>query len=144
METGTFNPGTGVSNERRTSPRTTAYRAGNLQVESKGLGATGFGASVRSQLCSRMGAELIDASDTGLGLRVFTPLVIGSEVAVRVELHSALSCVELKIDGRVMHCFSHEDELYRVGLSFLEVDRLPLQCVHEGGYLLNLDGPDSE
>jgi hypothetical protein len=86
------------------------------------------------------GAELIDISDTGVGRRVLTPLVVGSDVFIDVELHSVLSCVELKVGARVIHCQCSDDELYRVGLSIRDVKRLPLLCGHEHTHIPDMDG----
>ena len=129
--------------ERRIATRTTAYHAENLRLTpssrsalSHGIGYAGHG------FVGHLGAgsELIDISDTGLGLKVFTPLVIGSDVSIDVELHSTVSCVALKVDARVVHCRSQDDELYRVGLSIQALERLPLQCGHAGVYAPDMDG----
>ena len=134
----------GAFADRRASIRTAAYHARYLRLEPSrrsvfryGVGYTGTGNGFAGPLGA--GAELIDVSDTGCGLRVFTPLVIGSNVSIVVELHSKLSCVELRVGARVVHCCSHEDELYRVGLSFQDIQRWPLHCGHEGAYVPTMD-----
>ena len=130
-----------ASAERRRVARTVAYHAQNLRVlpiyrSTLRLAASYAGNGLADR--SGVGAELVDVSDTGLGLKVFAPLIIGSDVAINVELHSTVSCVELKVVGRVVHCRCY-DELYRVGLSIQGIERLPLQCCHEGAYTPDLD-----
>ena len=134
-----------TSPERRVSHRTTIFYADNLRVEPGELSTLRHGAGGASVgngpgVHLGVGGELLDISNTGLGLKVLTPLVIGSDVSIEVELHSRFACVVLKISASVVHCLSEEVQLYRVGLSFNCLESLPLQCGHEHDYVSNIGG----
>ena len=107
-------------------------------------------AKSRSQESHVLSARLVDVSQEGLGLLTCIPLLVGSVVTVRGDLHSLDSCVEFLVRSQVVHCISQEDGSFRVGLSFVEeADYKDLPCEHEPGFTLSLDSeptdtPDSE
>ena len=116
--------------ERRKSHRHTEYHAEDLRVEPE----HSFGGSA-SPLHSGIGAQLVDVSETGMGLRVFSPLLANTDVKVSVNLYQEGSGEELKAQARVVHCLADDDSLYRVGLTFWNIDRRPLDY----GYIPDLD-----
>ena len=120
---------TAADGERRAAQRDTHYHAEDLRVEPD------HGADRSTHpLHSGIGAQLVDVSETGMGLRVFSPLLTNTEVRVSVNLYREGSGEELKAHARVIHCLP-EDNVYRVGLSFHDVDRRAL----DAGYVPDLD-----
>jgi len=118
--------------DRRVAVRLGDYHAEDLRVEPEF--SFGGGCWTPPQH-SGIGAKLLDVSETGLGLQVFSPLIVDSDVRVSVILYREGSGEELKARARVVHCLSDDEELYRVGLDFLRVDRRPLDF----GYVPDLD-----
>ena len=118
--------------EQRVSSRLAGYHTEDLRVEPEvSLGGGGWTPPQHSGI----GAKLVDVSDTGMGLQVLSPLHVGSNVHVSVILYRTGTGEELKARARVVHCLADDDELYRVGLDFLTVDRRNL----DAGYVPDLD-----
>lgn len=107
--------------DRRASPRLTDYHTDDLRVEPEMLL---HGPAAPPHLC--VGAKLADLSETGIGLRVLSPLRVSAEVDVCVDLYRDGSGEELKARAEVMHCHADDDGSYRVGLAFRNVDCRPL------------------
>jgi hypothetical protein len=73
-----------------------------------------------------IGANLIDLSETGIGLRVLAPLRVNAQVDVCVDLYRDGPGEELKARAEVVHCHAEDNGSYRVGLAFRHVDWRPL------------------
>ncbi len=114
----------------RVADRHTEYHAGDLRVE-----PVHSVSGCTPPMHSGIGAQLVDVSDTGMGLKVFSPLLNNTDVKVSVNLYREGSGEELKAQARVIHCLMDEDNLYRVGLAFCDIDRRPL----DHGYVPDLD-----
>ena len=116
--------------ERRVAHRHTEFHAEDLRVEPVHA-SSGW----TPPMHSGVGAQLVDVSDTGIGLKVFSPLLNNTDVRVGVNLYREGSGEELKAQARVIHCLMDDDNLYRVGLAFWEIDRRAL----DSGYIPDLD-----
>jgi hypothetical protein len=103
--------------ERRKSSRTKKYRAEHLRLDYAGRA---------------LGAKLVDFSDGGVGLEMLGPLPLGSTVNLTGELRSGDDCMELRGSARVAHCQYPEDSVFRIGLSFADMQRRQIECPEEG------------
>jgi hypothetical protein len=106
------------ASERRRHARTRKYRAERLRLDYAGRA---------------LGAKLVDFSDGGLGLEMLGPLPLGSTVNIASELRSADDCLELHGSARVAHCQYPEDSVFRIGLSFADMQRRAIDCPEENG-----------
>jgi hypothetical protein len=103
--------------ERRKFSRTKKYRAEHLRLDYAGRA---------------LGAKLVDFSEGGVGLEMLGPLPLGSSVNLTGELRSGDDCMELRGGARVAHCQYPEDSVFRIGLSFADMQRRQIECPEEG------------
>ena len=66
-------------------------------------------------------AKLIDATDSGVGVEMYVPLVEGSTVALDGELTSPDLSLNLHGRARVVYCRCENGGTFRVGLVYEEV-----------------------
>ncbi len=66
-------------------------------------------------------AKLADASESGLGVETFVPLSVGSVLELDGHLDNGELRIELQGKVRVVHCWSRDDGVFRVGLSLEDV-----------------------
>ena len=66
-------------------------------------------------------AKLIDATDSGVGVEMYVPLVEGSTVALDGELTSPDLSLNLQGRARVIYCRCEDGGTFRVGLAYEEI-----------------------
>lgn len=74
----------------------------------------------------RIAAKVVDASENGLGIEMFVPLVAGSTVSLRGEFHGEGISMSLEGRARVAYCNTEGRGIFRIGLAFENVAYRPL------------------
>ncbi len=97
--------------DRRVSPRRRVDLPAGLKISSYG----------ESESPRKFAAKLVDVSETGIGVEMFVPLVVGSTVAVAGDLHSPDYSLNLKGKARVIYCHCEKEGAFRIGLAYEQV-----------------------
>jgi hypothetical protein len=105
-----------TGSERRRKPRTSRSVGKNLILEYDG---------------HRVAAQLVDASDSGLGTELPESVEAGAFVNFAGELHSPRFSMRLHGRARVAYCRPNRDGVFRVGLAFEEVQVRKLEPARE-------------
>ncbi|MBI3664836.1 MAG: hypothetical protein HY236_01190 [Acidobacteria bacterium] len=66
-------------------------------------------------------ARLVDVTEGAIGVELFVPLIVGSEVKIDGEFQNADFGLKIRGHGLVRHCGSRADGLFRAGISFLDI-----------------------
>ena len=97
--------------DRRVSPRCRVDLPAELKISSYS----------ESESPRKFAAKLADVSETGIGVEMFVPLVVGSTVAVAGDLHSPDYSLNLKGKDRVIYCHCEKEGVFRIGLAYEQV-----------------------
>jgi hypothetical protein len=102
--------------ERRREPRHKMTLPHGLTISAYGM----------PDMPRRIAAKVVDASENGLGIEMFVPLVAGSTVSLRGEFHGEGISMGLEGRARVAYCQAQSSGVFRIGLAFENVAYRPL------------------
>ena len=97
--------------DRRVSPRRRVDLPPGLKISSYG----------ESESPRKFAAKLVDVNETGLGVEMFVPLVVGSAVTVAGDLYSSDYCLNVQGKARVIYCHCEKEGTFRIGLAYEQV-----------------------
>ena len=97
--------------DRRVSPRRRVDLPAGLKISSYG----------ESESPRKFAAKLVDVSETGVGVEMFVPLVVGSVVRVAGDLYSSDYSLNLQGKARVIYCRCEKEGSFRIGLAYEQV-----------------------
>ena len=69
----------------------------------------------------KFAAKLVDVNETGIGVEMFVPLVVGSAVTVAGDLYSSDYCLNVQGKARVIYCHCEKEGAFRIGLAYQQV-----------------------
>jgi hypothetical protein len=102
--------------ERRREPRHKMTLPHGLTISAYGM----------PDMPRRLSAKVVDASENGLGIEMFVPLVAGSTVSLRGEFQGEGISMGLEGRARVAYCQAQPSGIFRIGLAFENVAYRPL------------------
>ena len=97
--------------ERRASPRRRVDLPAGLTISSYG----------ENESPRKFAAKLVDVSETGIGVEMFVPLVVGSTVAVAGDLYNSDYSLNVQGKARVVYCHCEKEGMFRIGLAYEQV-----------------------
>ena len=97
--------------DRRVSPRRRVDLPSGLKISSYG----------ENESPRKFAAKLVDVNETGIGVDMFVPLVVGSAVTVAGDLYSSDYSFNIQGKARVVYCRCEKEGMFRVGLAYEQV-----------------------
>ena len=97
--------------ERRASPRRRVDLPAGLKISSYG----------ESGSPRKFAAKLVDVNETGIGVAMFVPLVVGSAVSLAGDLHHSDYSLNIQGKARVVYCHCGKEGAFHIGLAYEQV-----------------------